>query len=60
MSDEWAELDVAEQLVRDAEGELFVYPGSDHLIADSSLEEYEPDDAALILQNSLTFLGRWE
>ena len=39
-ADEWAELDVAEQLVREAEAELFVYPGSAHLIADSSLAEY--------------------
>lgn len=58
-TDEWAELDVAEQLVREGEGELFVYPGSAHLIADSSLAEYQPAAAALILQRSLTFLGRW-
>jgi dienelactone hydrolase len=38
--------------------ELFVYPGSGHLIADSSLAEYEPESAALILDRVKQFLDR--
>lgn len=57
--DEREDLDVAEELVQAARGELYVYPGAGHLIADSSLGEYEPDAAALILQRSMAFLDRW-
>jgi dienelactone hydrolase len=39
-------------------GELFIYPGDQHLFADSSLPSYHPDAAALVLRRSLEFLGR--
>lgn len=58
--DEWAELDVAEELCDEIgdEAELFVYPGSVHLFADSSFREYVPDAAQLLLQRTLEFLAR--
>jgi dienelactone hydrolase len=39
-------------------GELFVYPGDQHLFADRSLPSYDPDAAALLMQRSLDFLAR--
>jgi dienelactone hydrolase len=39
-----------------AEVELFVYPGSAHLFADSSLPGYQPESAALVLERTLRFL----
>jgi dienelactone hydrolase len=39
-------------------GELFVYPGDQHLFADSSLPSYDADAAALVLQRSREFLDR--
>jgi len=57
-ADEWMELDVAEAL-RDevADAELFVYAGSKHLFADSSLEDDDADAAQLLLQRTLDFLN---
>lgn len=55
--DEWSELDVAQTLARAApRGELYVYPGSAHLITDSSLDEYDPETTDLILHRTITFL----
>lgn len=42
----------------DAEAELFVYPGSAHLFADSSLPGYQAEAAALVLERTLRFLER--
>ena len=39
-------------------GELFIYPGDQHLFADSSLPSYDPDTAALVVRRFLEFLGR--
>jgi len=36
---------------------LFLYPGQQHLFADSSLLSYDPDAAALLTQRVLDFLG---
>jgi dienelactone hydrolase len=41
-----------------ADGVLYVYPGSGHLIADNSLPEFEPESAALILDRTKEFLAR--
>jgi dienelactone hydrolase len=58
--DPWCELDVAQDLASQAaDGELFVYPGSAHLVADSSLGEYDPAIAATILARTLAFLKRF-
>jgi len=39
-------------------GELFVYPGDQHLFADSSLPSYDADAAALVVKRSREFLDR--
>jgi len=58
--DDWCELDIVGELVEDAskhaDAELFIYPGSTHLFTDSSLADYEPDSAALVLERTLDFL----
>jgi len=36
--------------------ELFLYPGEEHLFADSSLPAYDPDAAALLMKRVLAFL----
>jgi dienelactone hydrolase len=57
--DEWVELDEVEQLAGDAEhAELFIYPGSAHLVADSSLDEYDEELAELMIERSIEFLDR--
>lgn len=57
--DEWSELDVVEELVRTADGaELYVYPGSAHLFTDSSLGDYDPTAADLVMDRTLAFLKR--
>lgn len=59
-SDPWAQEDLpaARELAEMAGGELFVYPTAQHLVADSTSEEYDPDIAALILERTLAFLSR--
>ncbi len=39
-----------------ASAELFVYPGDQHLFADSSLAGYDPQAAALLADRVRTFL----
>jgi dienelactone hydrolase len=58
--DEWAaeDLPAARELVEPAESaELFLYPGSGHLFADSSLPDYDENAAALLKQRVLSFLA---
>jgi dienelactone hydrolase len=51
------DLDAARALVDDAaEGELFLYPGDQHLFADNSLPSYDAEAAALLTQRVLEFL----
>jgi dienelactone hydrolase len=51
------DLDAARALVDSTEhAELFLYPGSEHYFADSSLPSYDPDAAALLTQRVLDFL----
>ena len=58
-ADPWSELPEAEQLVAEAaNGELYVYPGSGHLITDRSLAAYEPDSAELIRRRVHAFVER--
>ena len=40
-----------------ASAELFIYPGEQHLFADSSLSDYDPEAAALLLERVLSFLA---
>lgn len=54
------DLDAARELVKTAEdAQLFLYPGDQHLFADSSLPSYDEDAATLLKQRVLSFLGRW-
>jgi dienelactone hydrolase len=51
------DLDAARELVDSTEdAELFLYPGSEHYFADSSLPSYDPDATALLTKRVLDFL----
>ena len=53
------DIDAAREIVAAAaDGELFVYPGDQHLFADSSLASYDADAAALLTERVLAFLAR--
>jgi dienelactone hydrolase len=53
------DLDAARALVAEAaDGELFLYPGEQHLFADDSLPSYDEPSAALLTQRVLDFLER--
>ena len=59
--DEWAleDLPAARELVETTDGaELFLYPGDRHLFTDTSLDDYDPEAAALVRERVLAFLGR--
>jgi dienelactone hydrolase len=52
------DIDAARALVAEAaDAELFLYPGDQHLFADSSLPSYDADAAALLSRRVLDFLG---
>jgi hypothetical protein len=55
------ELGVCQALAHEIEAaELFVYPGSGHLFADSSSPDHEPGCARLMLDRALVFLQSME
>jgi dienelactone hydrolase len=54
------DIDAARELVATVGpelGELFVYPGDEHLFADPSLATYDADSAALLTERTLQFLS---
>ncbi len=52
------DIDAARALVGEvADAELFLYPGDQHLFADSSLPSHDADASALLTQRVLDFLG---
>ena len=52
------DIDAARDLVASAErAELFLYPGDQHLFADSSLPSYDPDATELLIKRVLDFLA---
>lgn len=52
------DLPAARELVASAAtAELFVYPGDQHLFADSSLDAYDPQATALLMERVRTFLA---
>lgn len=52
------DLPAARELARSTEvAELFVYPGDQHLFADSSLDAYDPEAAALLMERVQAFLA---
>ena len=59
--DPWAGEDrpAAEALVEEVEGaELFIYPGSGHLFADPSSDDYDEQAAGLLKERTVAFLDR--
>jgi dienelactone hydrolase len=53
------DIDAARALVDStADAELFVYPGKEHLFADSSLPSYDKSAAELLTRRTLEFLDR--
>jgi dienelactone hydrolase len=55
------DIDAARELVETVGPELaalYLYPGDQHLFADSSLPSYDADSAALVIQRSRAFLDR--
>ena len=51
------DLEAARALVASTDqAELFLYPGEEHLFADSSLPAYDPEAARLLMDRVLTFL----
>jgi dienelactone hydrolase len=51
------DIDAARALIEEAQnGELFLYPGDQHLFADRSLPSYDAEASALLLQRVLAFL----
>lgn len=61
--DAWCEMGVVQEFIERAgsvaSAELFIYPGSSHLFADSSLPDFDADSAHLALERSLGFLSRF-
>lgn len=58
-TEEGGDLDAARALVAATDqAELFLYPGKEHLFADSSLPGYDEAAAALVMQRTLTFLDQ--
>ncbi len=54
---EEGDLEAARELVAATDdAELFLYPGSEHYFADSSLPSYDADAAALLTERVLEFL----
>ena len=52
------DLDAARDLVAStADAALYLYPGKEHLFADSSLPSYDGEAAALLTQRVLDFLA---
>jgi dienelactone hydrolase len=60
-NDPYAEEDIpaAKELVSEAgDGALFLYPGSGHLFADPSSNDYDEEAAVLLMERTLAFLQR--
>ncbi|MFI7064494.1 dienelactone hydrolase family protein [Kribbella sp. NPDC050124] len=57
-TEEGGDLDAARALVAATDqAELFLYPGKEHLFADSSLPSYDESAAAVLRQRTLVFLA---
>lgn len=57
-TEEGGDLDAARALVASTDqAELFLYPGKEHLFADSSLPSYDAEAAALLTRRTLDFLA---
>lgn len=57
-AEEGGDIDAARALVKEADdAELFLYPGDQHLFADSSLASYDAEAAKLLTERALAFLA---
>jgi dienelactone hydrolase len=57
--DKWEDLPAMRQIAGGIPGsELFVYPGSAHLLAEAGFTDYDPVAADLFVQRSVDFLNR--
>lgn len=57
-AEEGGDIDAARAIVAAAaDGELFLYPGDQHLFTDASLSSYDADATALVLRRTLEFLA---
>lgn len=57
-AEDGGDIDAARALVASADdAELFLYPGDQHLFADSSLPSYDADAAGLLARRVVDFLG---
>jgi dienelactone hydrolase len=54
--DAWNDIDEVEAFIAASGGHLLVYPGTGHLVADSSHPDYDPEIAEEILTQALSFL----
>jgi len=53
------DIDAARALVESTtDAEVYLYPGKQHLVADSSLPSYDEQAAGLLTERVLSFLGR--
>jgi dienelactone hydrolase len=52
------DIDAAREFAANGDGELFLYPGAEHLFTDDSLASYDEAAAALVLERTLAFLDR--
>jgi dienelactone hydrolase len=53
------DIDAARDLVESTDqAELFLYPGTEHLFADSSLPAYDPAAASALIERVLAFLHK--
>jgi dienelactone hydrolase len=56
-AEEGGDIDAAQALAASSgQAELFLYPGEQHLFADSSLPSYDPPAATLLMERVLRFL----
>jgi dienelactone hydrolase len=57
--DKWAEMDEHDALIAEVpDSEIYLYPGTGHLIADNSLPSFDAESAGLIIGRSVEFLNR--
>lgn len=58
--DPWNDQDEVDALIAASGGQLLVYPGTGHLVADSGHPDYDPEIADEMLAQSLSFLDAVE
>ena len=54
--DAWNDIDEVDAFIAASDGQLLVYPGTGHLVTDSSHPDYDPEVADEIVTQTLSFL----